>query len=349
MLTNLLMINFLLVPIAIAGILYPFKPFKTRIRAAKTLGILLLSFIILAFQGPPADKVATVADQTEVDTGTKPSQSATNSAPASTTPTPIAEEEKASDREAARLAQIDEDIRDIYRAFETGNRSVVERIFSKLRRQGVDVEEHAIELENRALASVRPLPASDYDGNIRGYKLLVAIRPENNTYANKVVEYERRRQNARQAVVRRLAAKEDKVEGLTFYTHPNSPRYLNSRSTVYLYVGRKGEGQPWLRMKTIYTASNWLFVERVTAWHDGIKEPFISGVFERDNNAKIWEWRDDIPSGYQIEVLRSLANAKEAILRFEGSQYRKDITLSAGDKKALREVLMAYDVMRLGE
>lgn len=103
-----------------------------------------------------------------------------------------------------------------------------------------------------------------------------------------------------------------------------------------------------MRMKVIHTASNWLFVRKVTAWHDGIKEPLVSGIFERDNNSDIWEWVDVNPDVYQLEVLRSLANARKAILRFEGDQYYRDVKLSSGDKKAIREVLLAYEVMKSG-
>ena len=98
-------------------------------------------------------------------------------------------------------------------------------------------------------------------------------------------------------------------------------------------------------MKIQYTASDWLFVQTVSAWGGAVKEPLSDGPFERDNNSTIWEWVDVVPSGYQMEVLRTLATSKEAILRFEGQQYHKDVTLSSGDKQALRDVLTAYDVM----
>ncbi len=44
--------------------------------------------------------------------------------------------------------------------------------------------------------------------------------------------------------------------------------------------------------------------------------------------------------------LEDLANAKDAVLRFHGQQYTKDHTLSAGDKKALREMLEAYQALK---
>lgn len=43
--------------------------------------------------------------------------------------------------------------------------------------------------------------------------------------------------------------------------------------------------------------------------------------------------------------MRQMAEADEALLRYEGDQYRRDVTLSAGDKTALREVLLAYETM----
>jgi hypothetical protein len=101
-------------------------------------------------------------------------------------------------------------------------------------------------------------------------------------------------------------------------------------------------------LKVQYAASDWLFVNTVYAWHDGVKELLVAGQFERDNNSTIWEWQDVAPSDLQVTILESLANAKEAVLRFEGQQYRKDVTLSSADKKAIREVLTAYRAMREG-
>lgn len=205
------------------------------------------------------------------------------------------------------------------------------------------------EIEARMLELVRPLPASERDANLKGYQFLAAVRPDKTQYSTKIQSYEEAINTARQRAVAILRQDEDRVEGITWYKHPNQPRYVNSRSTAYLYIGRKGAaGRPWLRMKVQYTSSDWLFVKRVIAWHDGIKEPLISGYFERDNNSNIWEWMDVSPNDSQIEMLRSLGNANEAILRFEGDQYRKDVKLSAGDKRAIREVLEAYKVMRSG-
>ncbi len=223
---------------------------------------------------------------------------------------------------------------------------------AEMKQRDEDAQAIGDEIENTALDIVKALPVStpaDIKANQEGYEFLSALRPQNETYRSKASHYAAKLGHTQQAAVTKLRRTEDKIGGDTFFEHPNQPKYLNSRSTVYLYIGRHGEeGRPWLRMKVQYTASKWLFVNDVYAWHDGVKEKLVSGGFKRDNNSTIWEWVDVNPTRLQVDILKSLAYAKEAVLRFDGRQYHKDVTLSSGDKRALREVLLAYNVM-LGE
>jgi len=261
----------------------------------------------------------------------------------------IAAQERAEAAKAAALRSLEADKSTVRSQIEMLNWSGAKTTITRISNSDADVGDFLDETETAALEIVKALPSSDMadlKSNQLGYEFLAALRPDNGGYAAKATDYATRIDKARKAAVAKLRRKEDKVEGVTFFQHPNQPKYLNSRSTAYLYIGRRGEqGRPWLRMKVQYTASDWLFVERVFAWHDGIKEELTSDTFNRDNNSTIWEWVDVTPDPYQIEVLESLANAKEAVLRFEGMQYRKDVTLSAADKQALRDVLLAYRVM----
>jgi hypothetical protein len=118
-------------------------------------------------------------------------------------------------------------------------------------------------------------------------------------------------------------------------------RYTSSRSTVYLYIAVKDQ-RTWLRMKTQYAASDWLFVEKVVAFADGQTSTLTTDDFERDNDTRIWEWADETPTPSQLSVLSTLANAKDATLRFSGSTYYDDVRLSAADKKALRDVVRDF-------
>jgi hypothetical protein len=330
--TNLLIIVFMA---SVVGVIYPFWPFGNRKRA---LGATFGSFIAIG--------IAASAVEPKTETAS------VGSAVASLAPESHPEDEATPD---VATVKVDEgkptvaDTEELRANVRDGKYERARVAFTRFASRGLDATEIAVELEPVVLAAVLPLPASDHTGNLEGYKLLAAIDPENAVYEGKIAEYDRRLQEACRAPLRGLNKKTDKVSGVDFYEHPNEPRFLNSRSTVYLYIGQNhGSPRPYLRMKVQYTANTWLFVDSVTAYHDGISEPLVGGGFERDNNTSIWEWVDEAPDGYQVEVLRSLAGAREAILRYEGSQYRKDVTLSSGDKAALRDVLAAYDAMNGG-
>lgn len=324
-----LLVAFLTLLGAVAGMIYPFKPFGKRRNALFTF---IASMLVVFAAAPQLEE----EDRT-VDKAVRSEGSETKS--------------ENLDREQAKHGEVLEKRvklqKEVQEAVEGLEWSLARSRFLRLSSSDLSTDEFKEEIEARMLELVKPLPASDHESNLKGYKFLAAIRPDNPLYGSKITTYEEAIKAARQRAVNILKRKEDRVEGVTWYKHPNQPKYLNSRSTAYLYIGKSGTvGRPWLRMKVQYASSDWLFVKRVIAWHDGIKEPLISGNFERDNNSTIWEWMDVTPDDYQVAILRSLANANEAILRFEGDQYRKDVKLSGGDKKAIREVLRAYEVMQ---
>lgn len=197
--------------------------------------------------------------------------------------------------------------------------------------------------EPKVSSFVRGLPASQLKENEAGYRLLSRINPANNSYSVSAQKY---RDKQIESLLGAFRLKHDKIQNTTFYTHRNAPAYVNSRSTVYLYIGKSGSSE-WLRMKTIYTADNWLFVDRVIAYADGVTETLTAGRFDRDHSSgDIWEWLDENPSDSQIRTLRMLANADDATLRYEGSQYRRDVQISSRDKRVILETLDAFERLK---
>ena len=328
--------------VSLVAIVYPFKPYGTRKRA---MFAAFGSFVAVGINAPEVNTGVSSTIAALAEASTSGSEQTAN--PQSSTTTPVTTEVVAVTTDPSKPTPAE--IEEVKQNVTDGKFERARVAFRRFASRELDFHEISDELEPIVLAAVRPLPASDHRGNLDGYKLLAAIRPDNAAYEGKVTDYENRIREACQAPLRRLNKKTDKVAGVDFFQHPNEPRHLNSRSTALLYLGQnRGSSRPYLRMRVQYTASTWLFVDLVTAYHDGISEPLVVGGFERDNNSTIWEWVDESPDGYQIEVLRSLANAREAILRYEGQQYRKDVTLSSGDKAALRDVLAAYDAMTSG-
>jgi hypothetical protein len=203
-------------------------------------------------------------------------------------------------------------------------------------------------LEDTALEVVLPLPASEHSANATGYELLAKLRPENSAYAVKRDHYRKLFAEAeaqeRNRILASLIKSHDKIEGVTWYQHRNQPRFTNSRSTVYLYIGERG-GSRWLRMKVQYAASSWLFVREVVAYADGATETLADGNFERGSKSTIWEWSDVSPTASQLRTLERLGSSREAILRFKSKSGYVDKTLSTADKRALLETLRAAELL----
>lgn len=67
--------------------------------------------------------------------------------------------------------------------------------------------------------------------------------------------------------------------------------------------------------------------------------------FERDHDSKIWEWYDENLTDADLQMIRAIIASKEAVIRFNGRQYRKDRTITASQKAALQNVLDAYKAL----
>ncbi|MCC6007947.1 MAG: hypothetical protein JJU40_09730 [Rhodobacteraceae bacterium] len=322
--------------VASLALLYPFRPFRTRKRAGL---VMLVAFGLVMATVPPepgetGTQVAALGGGSMTDAATAPARAASE---------PAAAALQSAERAVAAAG--------------AGRWAEATRHKEAAIRGGIAEDELRSRIEAAALSHVRPLPASELDANRAGYAFLAALLPEEplhaaarDRYAALIEEAEARAlaeaEASRAALLQRLRHRHDRVGGVTWISHPDAPRYTNSRSTVHLYMGQRDGGtRPWLRMKVQYTADRWLFVQRVEAWHDGVREPLVTGRFERDHDHRIWEWSDVTPDARQIEVLRSLAGAREAVLRFHGRQYVRDVTLSADDRRALREMLEAHEAL----
>jgi len=171
-----------------------------------------------------------------------------------------------------------------------------------------------------------------------------ASRPQREKEAKEREQKQQQLEAKLRKLEKNFRVKKDEVNKTDFLTHKTFPVYANSRSCVYPYVGRSGYSR-WLRIKIQYTASSWLFVEKLIFSIDGenvIKE-FDHFEWKRDNNGgSIWEWVD-LSSDIELQqLLEKIAKSKKTILRFEGRQYYKDITISSADKKAILETIEYY-------
>lgn len=147
---------------------------------------------------------------------------------------------------------------------------------------------------------------------------------------------------------------EDKVRGLAFY-YPSAFPYASDywvadqRNFVLPYLGKEGD-RVWLRLVCNYTSDDWVFFKKIVFAVDDERYTKIFNYFDvtRDNAyGDVWEYVDvDVSESNYEEILRAIADSTETIVRFEGDDYYRDFTVSAGDKDAIRQMLTVYDALK---
>ncbi|MEY8800204.1 hypothetical protein AB9K35_07800 [Leisingera sp. XS_AS12] len=197
--------------------------------------------------------------------------------------------------------------------------------------------------EELVLAYVKPLPASNAQANFDGYRALSLLRPDQAVYEQKSQQYEQAVRNKRAAIAKRLRRETDEFNGTTWLTHPNEPRYMDTRSHLSVYAGEK-DGKVWLRMRLVYTADTWLFVKSAMFNIDGRIVPLVDAEWKRDNDSEIWEWVDVIIDDDRRNLLELIANSKKTVVRFEGRQYYDNVTIREKDKQIIRDMFTFEEI-----
>lgn len=142
-----------------------------------------------------------------------------------------------------------------------------------------------------------------------------------------------------------LRAKKDEVEGITWYYPSTYPQYTNTRSFVLPYIG-DNSGHKWMRLKFNYFGSSWVFYDRAIVWIDGSKYKTIEfDYFDVTRDAAHNGVAETADITADAAVLKAIANSEKAIIRFQGDDYHYDMTVSSKDKKAIQNVLDAFDYM----
>jgi len=200
------------------------------------------------------------------------------------------------------------------------------------------------DIEEVVAAYVRPLPASDAEANKRGYQALALLDPSNTTYTDKALQYATAEVERRNALLRTLEKKTDDFNGITFYKHPTEPHYADTRTYFLPYLAKKDD-RVWMRFQAHYTSDSWLFVKSLSFNIDGQVHRFPNADWKRDNDSEIWEWADVSVDKSLEELLLQIANSKKTIARFDGQQYYDNVTVSAGDKQAIKDMITAKGLL----
>lgn len=215
--------------------------------------------------------------------------------------------------------------------------------------EGADLPSLAQVAETAALERLRAIPDSEAGAALAGYRVLSALCPGNPAYAEKVAQAQGALDGRRAALLSRLTRDEDRWEpGTVWFNHPYNPAFDDVRLPIWLYIGRKEDGQTWLRLRTNWLGDTRISVQGVDAIYDRVSEALTDGRYKIDADALGWEWRDEVVTPYQLEVLRSLVAAESVTLRYKGDPYVVEVDLLPEEKRAVAEMIELYDLMRVG-
>lgn len=200
------------------------------------------------------------------------------------------------------------------------------------------------------LAKYHPHVAQEKKPEERLNALVTKIEAEQKAAEEKRLAEERAAREREARALRAMRKTVDEMKGVTFYYDPNNPRYINQRSGLFYYIAHRPGLSPLLRVRAIYTGSEWVFFRTIFVKVDDEVFRFYVNYFdvERDNDYEgVWEWIDVPADGdWQRLANRLKAGAKNVRIRFEGSQYYRERTMSAADITAVRRVLDAYEYLR---
>lgn len=168
------------------------------------------------------------------------------------------------------------------------------------------------------------------------------------SYIASILKTQQQRKEAERAkrlqAVKILETKYDDVQGIRWYYSKKRTRYGNY---CYLYMGKKEGGTPWLRLSMQYKGEDWIFFKNAYLSYDGnTKEVIFDDYKEKETEVGegVYEWIDVSVDSDLREFLEKLANGKTAKWQFRG-KYQKTYTMSPACKEAIKEILLAYDVL----
>lgn len=144
----------------------------------------------------------------------------------------------------------------------------------------------------------------------------------------------------------RVSKDEFDVNGVTWYEPNDAPKYIN-RNGIYIYFGVDKNGIKPLRLKIQYTADDWLFFKKVNFSIDDKPFEYVPRKTETDHGGGIiWEWSDEaIVDTSDKELIKALASAKSAKMKFIGSQYHNIKNISQKQIQSINRTIELYKAM----
>lgn len=155
-------------------------------------------------------------------------------------------------------------------------------------------------------------------------------------------------EDAKKRAVNAMYVKEDSFENIKWY-YDRATYSSYARDEFLLYMGQRGSGTPWLKLRFMMRDSTWHFFERIVVDVDGTKyelNPGYSGVKRDNGGGDIWEWYTTDPSTRDFQMIEKIIESKSTRIRYiNDDNFYEERTVSSAFKRGLSNVLLAYEAL----
>ena len=163
----------------------------------------------------------------------------------------------------------------------------------------------------------------------------------------KRIAAEEARLQARKAELDKLSKKfnqkKDEFSNKTWIFPNNKPKYRN-RNATYCYFMKQNNEVRNFRFVFQYVNSDWLFIKDLIFNIDGKVFEYRRLDFNTDcSGGQIWEWCDLQLS--DIDLIRSLENAKRIKIKMNGDKYYDTRTLNSATITSIQETIKYYKAL----
>ncbi len=145
-----------------------------------------------------------------------------------------------------------------------------------------------------------------------------------------------------------MLIKTDPKTGTSWYKDKNTPRH-NDINNIYLYIEKKRDKQPTLRLRIRYCNDEWLNIMSYLLLADGKRYLSSTVRFKRLRGPNSFQELYDEPiTANTYAMIEGIIRSQRATMRFHGQKGTADFLLSSSQKLSMKHVLAAFNQMHTG-
>ncbi|MDY8138593.1 hypothetical protein [Aquimarina sp. 2201CG5-10] len=149
--------------------------------------------------------------------------------------------------------------------------------------------------------------------------------------------------------ISKMNKKYDVENEVTWYSDKSTSRQHNVNS-FYTYIGKKDKRKPWLALViNHFSKKEWLFIQEIVIDADGkifTLEEENPGEFKAlAESGGTREWLDRVIKIEDLDLINAVASSKKTKIKFIGKEENDERIISRTEKKALKNVLTAFEIL----